>query len=866
MVKAIPGQLCAALSADRNYYRGQIKDVTTDGKVIIHYIDYGNAEPVPLANLKELDASHRQQSAFAIRAYLPIECEDKIDAVQMREEIVKMTDQYQLCTNIIECYQNHWTVEITNGGVSLSGRLCDLNFVRKLTLPDVRSRIDADQRQKAAQFAAKVAPEPQVVKQVEPVKEVEPAEQVEPAVVVPVPAAVETVAEAQPVATEEAAPSAESTSVVAPKPSGIAAYISHADQPDRFYLQLESITDDLEHFRENLQIVAPQLPELNDYRAGAMCVAKYSVDEYWYRARIIDTDGEITSIQFIDYGNTDTITDKALLKAYDTNYDAVPPYALPCALALEPRDTTEWTDAACEVILELLPHTVTIEYISEGPLRSYVRLFHGERNIAKELIAAQLANPIEIIKSGEKCYVSHVNAIDDFYIQMEASSNGLDLLEQYLTEASRFEPLKEVKTGIMCIALYDDGCYYRARALADRTDATQTVEVAFVDFGNTYVTNDVRSLPQNIAELPHSAKNCALHEPKTIQSWSEEALVKFHELTDVGRTVFTVRLVVPTNRIASIELWIDDRNIGDELATLCAAKPDIESMLEDSDATIVNQSETTLIATTVEPPVEVPNTPKSPPMAERIEAFVVHVDSPHSFYVQLNSKTAEVNEMVQLMLGDFQPIAIDLVNTDEVYAALFEDCAYYRCRIIEKHTDNCRVHFIDFGNSADSADIRIIPDELKAMPPLVIHCQLGADAKSWNQDQLQTFLDFATIETTFQIEVDDATSTPQTVQLFQADVNVLETIAHAPITTPMQPINNQSTPDAPRKNLTFETTTSEIASNDVVNHHTIAAETVDHMMNDALQRMQKVGIVDGALDETVNSVFDSTLVECNQTV
>lgn len=80
-------------------------------------------------------------------------------------------------------------------------------------------------------------------------------------------------------------------------------FITHVDHPNRFYIQLNSDTNALESFQQTLQIIGPQLPPLKNFRAGELCIGKYAFDDGWYRARIIDSDSEITSIQFIDYGN-----------------------------------------------------------------------------------------------------------------------------------------------------------------------------------------------------------------------------------------------------------------------------------------------------------------------------------------------------------------------------------------------------------------------------------------------------------------------------------------------------------------------------------------------------------------------------------
>lgn len=49
------------------------------------------------------------------------------------------------------------------------------------------------------------------------------------------------------------------------------------------------------------------MPILENPAAGVLCAAPYSVDQQWYRAQVLDADDDITTVRFIDFGNTDVI-------------------------------------------------------------------------------------------------------------------------------------------------------------------------------------------------------------------------------------------------------------------------------------------------------------------------------------------------------------------------------------------------------------------------------------------------------------------------------------------------------------------------------------------------------------------------------
>lgn len=181
------------------------------------------------------------------------------------------------------------------------------------------------------------------------------------------------------------------------------AFISHVDNPNRFYLQLNSKTAVLESLQELLQIVAPQLPALREFRVGELCIGKFSGDDCWYRAKIMDTDGKITSIQLIDYGNTDSITNHALLKAPNYILMEKEPFAIMCSMPISPHRNWKWTEKACKKLRTVSDDTpIEYELVSKYKDVSYVKVYSVDgRDLVRELIQEKLADAADHQKLNE---------------------------------------------------------------------------------------------------------------------------------------------------------------------------------------------------------------------------------------------------------------------------------------------------------------------------------------------------------------------------------------------------------------------------------------------------------------------------------
>lgn len=829
-----PGDICAALSADGNYYRARINEINNENFVEIFLIDYGNCETVPKSNIKVLTPKFKYTSALAVKVFLPMKRSSNFDSEEaVIKEIKTLTEGYTFQFKVLDIYKSNWIANIESHGFSMIDVLRQKGLVENTRLDEIKEKIDKVlEKEKRAQLnRIQHKYERQQVPKQQDYDDKAHKEQMQPHQAQSQDNQQETQPQEQPTTSNvietEVAPAN------AKIPNTTPAYISHVDRPDSFYLHLDSISDDLSNFQQSLQLVGSSIPPLTDFRTGANCVAKYSVDDQWYRAQIIDTDGRITSIRFTDYGNTDTITDNALLKC-GGSFESIQSFAIHCSLPIQPRNSREWSDEACTKIRDLsndqLIHFERICQSSQN--KTYVNLFYGEgRDVTKELIIEGYAEPLEIIKSGEKCYVSHVNSLNDFFIQMDSDSSALQLIEDYFSDVSKFGEVTEFKKGSICIAQFEDEKFYRARIL-DGTMTEDGLKVFFIDYGNTFMAKNVRALPQDIAELQQLLKKCSMKLPNGVKEWSEEAEKKFVEIA-ISDSIFRVQLTQP-GRKAVVELFIDDRNIGELLAEFCEKGAPTALIIDEHE--ISHEIQTPL-------PTSILSNVRA-----REPAYITQVNSLDSLYVQLEAKTEELEVMVANLRAayDLPSLDIDQVKVGDICAAKFiGDDVYYRAKVLNKILMGCNILFIDYGNESFATDLRVVPSVLQNAEPLAIHCKLSPHTTAWSDQDHKYFSEITNPNDTFQIEIIDCTKMPCVINLYKEDQNLRDLVLqnHLSANTIASHDNNlKQTEDLEINNNVNTSNSANIASAVAADTVTktseadnVAGEIVSNMIQTAIQ-------------------------------
>ncbi|RZB39064.1 maternal protein tudor [Asbolus verrucosus] len=358
------------------------------------------------------------------------------------------------------------------------------------------------------------------------------------------------------VAAEEVVPEVVECPVEVPESCGIEVVLSHADSPSDFYLQLAESIGAIEELQATLQEQVAEMADMENTVIGVLCAAPYSLDQQWYRALILDADSDITTVRFVDYGNTDVLDNQMTrVKTLPPHLLSLEVHATRCRLKIKPVDE-DWGSAASERFEQLCSiEPLTAEFINQDEKTNYVELFSKGTNVREVLIEENLALPDEELPEAKSVgFVSHLNSPSEFWIQLENCIDELEWVAEQLSGAEGFAELEDLAPGTLCAALFpDDQMWYRARILSNTVAG---IEVLFVDYGNSCTSCSLRELPEDLIMLAPLAQKCSLQKPETLTNWSPEMVKKFSEISADGQTTFNVKKL-STGETASVELLLD---------------------------------------------------------------------------------------------------------------------------------------------------------------------------------------------------------------------------------------------------------------------------------------------------------------------
>ncbi|XP_030387638.1 maternal protein tudor [Scaptodrosophila lebanonensis] len=804
LLKIEKDQLCAARSKDENWYRARIVAKNANEKEIeVFYLDYGNTEKLSRSDLKVLEEKfYVDKSSYGVEINLPIGRTNNEE--NLKALLSKLLDEQVVTVNPIETRRNHIIADlILNNNQSvvnalkseklIAGR--DIDYMRKqlekdrphifeyietvdLTKDDddenkkKEKEPNTSQPPKASPKKKKQEPEEKRNKLAEKPKPVAVEQNLKPepmsAPAVAVEAITKVCTEPQlptksltpPPATPTPAPETETVALPAtaspdPYKDMDTVVLSHCDNPAQFFVHYIDKLDTLHRLQENLQIVSPSLPQLMNVVDGAECISLYSVDKQWYRAKIIDA--ELMVLKFIDYGNTDCVSDASEIK--ESMWSHIEPFCVPCALPICPK-TADWVDAANNIFNDSYNKIIHYEYLTHGDYetRSYVNMYIEGVDVAKKLIADGYAKPLEYVISGSTCYVSHVNGISDFYIQLERDCKALELIEMYLRDAEQhLKPLESFEKSLIVAALFEeDGLWYRAELLRQLPD--NRYEVRFIDYGNTSSTPKCLLLSEEIANLPSLSKRCTLELPTDYISWSDEADAKFAEITGEGELVFTTELIRPGVSHVVIHLLLDEDNIIDKLLPLCARKKPEKEVKPKPNASSETSAE------------EAKN------KNAELKACITHLDSPKCVYLQLSDSFSIIEEIALKLNTMKHQVFQEDSQIGELYVAE-EGNEFYRVRLLDVPSPKqYRVKFIDYGNQTMVNTLYVLPAEMAQIKELVDvytleHCDAFDKNPNLTREALDALVDGCNGDVT--LEFVDKTAKPPVVKLTTIGKNEL---------------------------------------------------------------------------------------------
>ena len=67
--------------------------------------------------------------------------------------------------------------------------------------------------------------------------------------------------------------------------------------------------------------------------------------------------------------------------------------------------------------------------------------------------------------------------------------------------------------------------------------------VRYLDYGNEGITDSIKKIPDDIANILPLSRKCSLAKPENIVEWPEKAFDIFAEMAASGVTIFTINIL-----------------------------------------------------------------------------------------------------------------------------------------------------------------------------------------------------------------------------------------------------------------------------------------------------------------------------------
>ncbi|CAH1253582.1 TDRD6 [Branchiostoma lanceolatum] len=707
---------CAQFSEDNGWYRGRIKDISEEGKLGIHFVDYGNQEVVPLEKVQEPHADLLKQPPFAFECVLdgakPAGTEWSTVASSWFKEV---TIERVLQAEFLDT-KEPVRVKLSDGSEDIGKNMVKRGHAVQddTEIKTETSEASVDHPAPVAEVSSRSLPE---------LKEVDLSEG-----------------------------------------SNVEVYVAVTWSPSDFWCQLASTTSELDSLMEKIcdHYASVNSEEtLQDPKQGMPCIAQFSEDKGWYRAKVIKVEGDVVEVIFVDYGNSEKV-EKSLVKVIKSQFTDLPIQAFQCSLAnITPpgsvwdNDTTAKFTQLCTsqedaYVIRVLGkdghglHTVELAKSAEA-------LKKGD-TVGKQLLADKLAKPTDSqdtsgdatattatgqtkpqssppeeeeellyksdsVKAGDRmaAYISFMDKSNHIWCQKVEQSDALgELMDTIDTHCSNLkdeeDTLNMPREQTACLAQYsEDGGWYRAKVVEVKEGS---VTVQFVDFGNTeeVASSKVKQMKAEFMELPELAYECVL---KGIPAPWEMSLVKrFSDLTNDKALTVDVQDIIKRDKKQVLEVILLDGDLSvNEALTQERQKP-VETLA-------YKQAEIS--------------------EGESHSAYISSVVGPTKFYIQMEG----AEEVLEGLMEKIQhcehlstPSLDSLQAGTPVLAMYTADDQWYRAQVLSIEENAIKVLYVDFGNSESVGleRLKAISPEFLVTPSQALECTLGKEASDLPED------------------------------------------------------------------------------------------------------------------------------------
>ena len=243
MTSLVKGKLvCALFSEDNAWYRGEITKVIDSGNAIVKFVDYGNSERTTVASMREISSGLLEESQYAIHCSLyDGGMKWKKDALK---ELIKVTTDKVLKMTVKQVKDEKYIIELFDeNNVSIGSKLVDSTQLLPQNMCQQSTGKEQSARKEQSAGNKQMTVKHPMVENIE----IKPGTKMD-------------------------------------------CFISYIESLTEFYVQQCNASKELDFISEML-MKAPSFADLGHPKKGAVCCANYESDNLWYRAEIIQVNG-----------------------------------------------------------------------------------------------------------------------------------------------------------------------------------------------------------------------------------------------------------------------------------------------------------------------------------------------------------------------------------------------------------------------------------------------------------------------------------------------------------------------------------------------------------------------------------------------
>ncbi|XP_062436373.1 tudor domain-containing protein 1, partial [Rhea pennata] len=332
---------CAFFSADGNWYRALVQNVTSDGAVKVCFVDYGNVEEVPLDKIRQISSSFLKLPFQGIKCWLsgikPVNSKWIPEATARFHMYVA---GIKLQARVVSFSRDGAGVELIDNSTGCPKVINEMLTCEQLAVKEVLQ----DKNKCPNKFVDKKETSHGQWKSVK-------------------------------LAIDET----------------LSVCVTEVISPDLFYAVPIQTRDqetpqmqfvDLEEYCKSCK-KQPFKPKVDE-----VCCAKFSGDGRWYRALVLKVSQSLVKVLYADYGNTETLPVSSVLPITDS-YLKLPFQIIKCSLAGIKK--AEWPPLLLDMLKEMLLNkyvTITVKGISGNVNLVTVEKLseNGNLNVADKLV------------------------------------------------------------------------------------------------------------------------------------------------------------------------------------------------------------------------------------------------------------------------------------------------------------------------------------------------------------------------------------------------------------------------------------------------------------------------------------------------